>query len=128
MTIYNGYSTDGGSTWTVDNTYPFWFENWGSSAGVTHKDLIGDICEGSMPGYTYLTENYTADWDSEDSLIDVLEPTDTFVSYANSSTRKERIQWLLSWTKEKWRLGADGHLHFINPTCSGTTYDYTYSI
>lgn len=94
---------------------------------ATPKDHIDTICAATMTGFT----NYdaiTTSWDSEDSLIDVLIPLDAFVVYQNSNSRRERIEWLTRWTKEVYRLEADGKLHFINPTVSGTVYDYVYTM
>jgi hypothetical protein len=91
------------------------------------KDHINAICAKTMLGFTPYTA-ITTSWDSEDDLIDTLVFKDSFRIYDNSSTRKERIDWLIRWTKEVYRWEADGKLHFINPTVSGEVYDYTYAI
>jgi hypothetical protein len=94
---------------------------------ATLKDHIDSICAATMTGFTQYTP-ITTSWDSEDSLIDVLIPKDAFKIYKNSSTRKERIDFLIRWTKMVYRLGDDGKLHFFSPKVSGTDYDYTYAI
>lgn len=91
------------------------------------KDNINAICAKTLYGFTPYSA-VTTSWDSEDDLIDVLVFQDSFRIYDQGCTRKERVDWLIRWTKEVYRLENDNELHFINPTVSGETYDYTYAI
>ncbi len=66
-------------------------------------------------------------FDSEDSLIDSYKPRDSFGVYLNSS-RWVKIKELLGYTSCVARFEDDGDLHIFNPTTTGTTYDYEYSL
>lgn len=66
-------------------------------------------------------------WDSHDSLIDTFKLKDYFKVYEGES-RLARVNYCLGHSKEVKRLEADGKLHFLNPTISGTVYDYEYEL
>jgi len=92
----------------------------------TVKDIINDMFDGTMAAYDHCT-TYTVDWDSEDSLIDVYTPKDGFRIYVNGS-RLAALRRLLDYTKCVPIFDADGHITIIQPTITGSTYDYEYSL
>ena len=96
----------------------------------TVKTLIREIAGDT--GVTHLacfnhTPKYDVVFDSEDSLIDSYQPKDSFRIYKNGS-RLAAIRRLLDYTKCVIRYGGDGKIHISNPTVSGDSYDYEYSL
>lgn len=92
----------------------------------TVKTLIGEILGATLACYSHCTA-YLVVWDSEDSLINTYKPKDSFRIYIGGS-RLAAIKRLLDYTKCVMRAQADGKIHIFNPTVSGTTYDYEYSL
>ncbi len=92
----------------------------------TVKTIIAAVLGATLACYNH-TSAWTVVWDSEDSLIDAYIPADAF-SISKNESRLGVVKKLLSYTKEVMRAGNDGKIHFRNPTVSGTTYDYTYSL
>ncbi len=96
----------------------------------TVKDLIREIAGDS--GVTQLSvfnhcTAYDIEFDSEDSLIDVYMPKDSFKIYTNGS-RLAAIRRLLDYTKCVMRAESDGKLHISEPTTTGAVYDYEYKL
>jgi len=91
----------------------------------TVKTLINAIAGATMACFSHTTA-ITVDWDSEDSLIDTFAPKDYF-RVSTGNTRLAKIKELLGYTKCVMRVEADGDIHIINPTVSGTTYAYEYN-
>lgn len=94
------------------------------------KDLIREIAGDS--GVTHLacynhTQKYDVVFDSEDALIDVYQPKDGFRIRLNGS-RLAALSRLLDFTECVMRFGADGKIHILKPTTTGTTYKYQYSL
>ena len=92
----------------------------------TVKDIINDMFDGTMTCYSHCT-TYTVTWDSEDSLIDSFQPKDSFRIYTNG-TRLAALRRLLDYTKCCMRVEDDGEIHIFQPTTSGDSYDYEYSL
>jgi hypothetical protein len=89
-------------------------------------DAIADTTlDNSRPYGNYSA--VTTVWDTEDSLIDTFMPKDLFTIQLNDS-RRDAIKALLAFTGMKMRVEADGNIHFFDPTISGTSYDYEYSL
>jgi len=74
-----------------------------------------------------LTPAYTPTFDSEDSLIDVFMPKDSFQINVDGS-RLEALKTLLGYTKCVMRVEADGGVHIFVPTTTGVSYDYEYKL
>ena len=96
----------------------------------TVKTLIREIAGDT--GVTHLacfnhTTKYDTVFDSEDSLIGTYKPKNSFRIYTGGS-RLAAIQRLLSYTKCVMRFEDDGKIHILQPTISGTIYDYEYSL
>jgi len=94
------------------------------------KDLIREIAGDT--GVTHLacfnhTTSYDVVFDSEDGLIDSYQPKDSFRIYINGS-RLAALRRLLDYTGCVARFRADGKIHILEPTTSGDTYDYEYSL
>jgi len=88
-----------------------------SDDSKTVKTLIREICGDS--GVTQLAcfnhcAKYDVVFDSEDALIDVFEPKDSF-SVRVEERRETKIDELLSWTGCVWRAEADGKIHIFVP-------------
>jgi len=97
-----------------------------SSDTKTVKTLIGEILAATLACYNHCPA-YDVVWDSEDSLIDVYQPKDSFRIYIGGS-RMAAIRRLLDYTKCVGRFQADGKYHIMSPTTTGTTYDYEYTL
>jgi hypothetical protein len=103
-------------------------EYTGYAVNYTIKDFINGILNATLSPYSGL-KSWDVDWDSEDDLID----DDTFfaakrVVINQYDNRLDKVNQLLGLTKCVKRFGNDGHIHILNPTISGTTYDYEYSL
>ncbi|KKK55023.1 hypothetical protein LCGC14_3078750, partial [marine sediment metagenome] len=93
----------------------------------TVKTILTAIINKTLAPYTNYT-SYTATYDSpEDSLIDSFIPKDYFRVLVNED-RLEKVKQLLSWTGAKMRAEDDGKVHFLDPTTTGSTYDYEYQL
>ncbi len=92
----------------------------------TVKTLLTAIVNKTLSPYTNYT-SYTATYDSEDSLVDSFKPKELF-SVGENDSRLSKIKELLSLTGEKMIVKADSKVHFLNPTTTGTTYDYEYEL
>ena len=92
----------------------------------TVKTLLTAIVNKTLAPYTNYT-SYTATYDSTDNIIDDFRPKELFRVGENDS-RLAKIRELLDWTGEKMRVEADGKVHFLNPTTTGSTYDYEYRL
>ena len=79
----------------------------------TVKDLIDAIAGATLACYNHCTA-YTVTYDSEDALIDVFQPKDSFKISLNE-TRLAKIKELLSYTKCVMRAEDDGELHIFVP-------------
>lgn len=99
-----------------------------SDDSKTVKTLIREICGDT--GVTMLAcfnhcASYDVVFDSEDSLIDVFEPKDSFSVRVNER-RESKLDELLSWTQCVKRAEADGKIHIFVP--EDETLDYEYSL
>ncbi len=93
----------------------------------TVKTLLTAIVDKTLAPYTNYT-SYTATYDgSDDALIGSFKPKELF-SVGENDSRLSKIKELLSWTGEKMIVKADGKVHFLNPTTTGSTYDYEYEL
>lgn len=92
----------------------------------TVKDIINDMFDGTMTAYDHC-KTYTVDWDSEDDLIDAYTPKDGFRIY-KGGTRLAALRQLIDYTKCVAIFDADGHITIKEPTTTGATYDYEYSL
>lgn len=92
----------------------------------TVKTLINEIAGATLSCFSGCTA-YDVVWDSEDSLIDTYKPKDSFRIYEGGS-RLAAIRRLLDYTYCVPRYGADGKIHILKPTTTGTTYDYEYTL
>ena len=103
-------------------------EKYAPVAGDTStvKALINAIAGAALAPYTHCVI-YQVDWDSEDNLIDTLQPKDAFRIYVGDD-RLSKIRELLEYTGCHMRAEADGHLHIFVPVTAGETYDYQYSL
>ena len=101
---------------------------WPTTIGNTVADNTAVwTCVGKELYVYSLTPSYTITFDSEDALLDSFKPADSFSIGLNQS-RLSVIQWLLSWTKCSFRVEDDDAIHIFQPTISGTTFDYEYSL
>ena len=82
----------------------------------TTKTIISDMFDGTMACFDHC-KTYTVDWDSEDALIDVYTPKDSFRIYKDGS-RLEALKRLLDDTHCVARFRADGHIHIFVPRTS----------
>ena len=92
----------------------------------TIKTLITAVVDATLPPFSH-TRAFTATFDSQDSLIDAFTPQDSLTIGVND-TRWDVINRLLGWTKNVMRTETDGAFHFLDPTVSGSTYDYEYRV
>ena len=92
----------------------------------TVKTLLTEIITATLSCYNHC-QAYEVVFDSEDSLIDSYQPKDGFRIYVGGS-RLAAIKRLLDYTKCVSRYGADGKVHILQPTISGESYDYQYSL
>lgn len=90
----------------------------------TVKDLLIAIAQADLAPYTGYP-HYTIIFDSEDDLIDSFIPADSFRINVND-TRKAKFKELLQYTDCVARIGNDEAIHILNPTTSGSSYDYQY--
>lgn len=93
----------------------------------TLKTIANNILGTGAYGYAGYGLAVTTSWDSEDSLIDYLVLKNYFKVYENEA-RLTALNEALGYSKEVKRLDSDNKIHFINPTISGTTYDYEYEL
>jgi len=133
------YAVDNIVKRTDSNEYRYICTTAGTSHATTEPtwpDTIGEIvddgtvtwqCVGSPVAIFSACPTYTVTWDSEDALIDVYLPTDSLRIYKNSS-RLAVLRRLLDFTKCIARFEDDGEIHILQPTISGTTYDYQYAL
>jgi len=95
----------------------------------TVKDLLTALCDTTLTDGTNTPyanyPAYTITYDSEDALIDVFIPADGFRVNVNDS-RKSKFMELMNYTNCIAVIKADGEIHIIDPTTSGTTYDAEY--
>ena len=97
----------------------------------TVKDLITLILSGGLTDelgrqpYSHCT-GYTPTYDSEDGLLDSFKVAD-YLTINKGETRLAVIRRLLGYTKCVIRPEDDGNLHILNPTVSGSTYNYEYN-
>ncbi len=93
----------------------------------TVKTLLTAIVDKTLAPYTNYT-SYNATYDgTDDTLLDSYKPRELFRVGENDS-RLSKIKELLNWTGEKMIAKADGKIHFLNPTTTGSTYDYEYRL
>ena len=92
----------------------------------TVKTLLTEIITATLACFSHC-KAYEVVWDSEDSLIDVYMPKDSLRIYTGNS-RLAIIRRLLDFTKCMMIAKADGKIHILQPTISGETYDYEYSL
>ncbi len=92
----------------------------------TVKTLATAVSNATLTPYTNYT-NYTITYDSEDNIIGALKPKDSFNIGINES-RWSKLSQLFGWTGNKIRAEDDGNLHSLNPTTTGSTYDYEYKL
>ena len=90
------------------------------------REILGDTGVTMLACFN-ICPKYDVVFDSEDNLIDSYKPKDGFRIYTNGS-RLAAIRRLLDYTKCVPRWGGDGKVHILNPTTTGTTYDYEYSL
>lgn len=86
----------------------------------TVKTILTAIANATLTGFTH-TKSYTIIFDSEDSLIDSLQPKDYF-SVNFEETRLSAFRKALAWTGCKARIESDGAIHISVPTILGTTW------
>ena len=82
----------------------------------TVKTLFNAVAGATLTVFNHCLA-YTVVWDSEDSLVDVFTPKDTFYVNENES-RFNVLRKLLSWTTCIMRMEADGSIHVRVPTTS----------
>lgn len=92
----------------------------------TVKTLLTQIITATLACYNHC-QAYEVVFDSEDSLIDSYRPKDGFRIYTGGS-RLAAIKRLLDYTKCVSRYCNDGKVHILQPTISGESYDYQYSL
>lgn len=92
----------------------------------TVKTIIQDMFNGTMPAFD-ACPTYTVTFDSEDSLIAVYTPRQSFRVYLNGS-RLAALRRLIDYTGCAFRFGHDGAIHILLPTTTGESYDYEYSL
>ena len=93
----------------------------GDNAGSdTIKDLLTAIAGNGFAPYTH-TSQWTPTYDSEDALLDTLQPKGAINIYLNDS-KLNVTNRLLLFTKVTKRFEDDGEIHFFVPTISGQTW------
>ncbi len=93
----------------------------------TIKTLLTAIVDKTLAPYTNYT-SYNATYDgTDDTLIGSFKPKEAFRVSINAS-RLSMLKWLLAHTGEKMIVKADGKVHFLNPTTTGSTYAYEYKL
>jgi len=92
----------------------------------TVKTLLSAIYGATLDPFT-LCPAIVVSYDSEDDVIAVVAPGQSFRIYLNES-RLTAEGRLLNLTKCVRRFDSDGKAHIFVPTTSGTTYDYEYSL
>jgi len=96
----------------------------------TVKTLIRKICGDSGVSILDCYDHcklYDVVFEGTDTLIDVFQPKDSF-SIKVGETRWDKIKELLFWTQSVAIVKADGKVHIIVATRTGTTYDYEYKL
>ena len=102
----------------------------GIDATWTVKDILTKIVDHTLvcflghPAYDII-------FDSEDSVIDSFCPaasSDTPFIVNDGDIRMSKIKELITYTKCVMRWEDDTKFHVFNPTISGTSYDYTYTL
>ncbi len=94
--------------------------NGNNSGQDTIKDLLTAVAGNSFLPFTHTTI-WTPTYDSEDSLLDTLQPKDA-VNIDLNDSKLNVINRLLLLTKVVKRLEDDGEIHFFVPTISGQTW------
>lgn len=79
----------------------------------TVKTIIDAVMGATLAAFNHCTA-YTVTWDSEDDLIDVFMPKDSFSVYFRES-RQSAIKKLLAFTKCVMRFEDDGNPHILVP-------------
>jgi len=82
----------------------------------TIKTIFTAVAGATQEAFTHC-QAYTVDWISEDSLVDVFQPKDTFYINQNE-TRLNCLRKLLSWTSCVMRWDTDNHIDVFVPTVS----------
>ena len=101
---------------------------WPTTIGNTVADnTVVWTCQGRVINVYDHANWWTPSFDSEDTLLDSFQPKESFSIGLNES-RLSVVKWLLNWTKCSIRAQDDGQPHILQPTVSGTTYDYEYSL
>lgn len=90
------------------------------------KTIIQDMFNGTMTAFNHC-KTYTVTFGTMDSLMTTYIPKDSFRIYTNGS-RLAALKKLLDYTKCVARFESDGAIHIFQPTISGTTYTYEYSL
>jgi len=91
------------------------------------KTLVDSIVEATIDCFSHCTA-YDTVWEyGYDGLADTYIPKDAFRIYVGNN-RLSKINQLLNYTKNVAVVKADGKLHIFEPTTSGETYDYEYSL
>lgn len=83
----------------------------------TIKDLLREVSGILMPPFTHTT-TWIPTFDSEDALLDVVQPKGSVNIHLNES-KLSIINKLLRYTKVTKRLEDDGEIHFFVPTITG---------
>lgn len=95
-----------------------------SSNTDTIKTILTAIAQATLAPFNHCVA-YTITYDSEDSLIDVFQPKDSFAVSAGEN-RLDKMKWLLGNTNCVMRVEDDEEIHIFVPTTTGTSYDYEY--
>jgi len=90
------------------------------------REIAGDSGVTILPCFNHCT-HYDVVFDSTDSLIGTYKPKDGFRIFVNGS-RLAALRRLIDYTKCVMRFEADGKIHVLQPTISGESYDYEYTI
>ena len=98
--------------------------SFGSAVTTLVQDYITNIAGTAVAAYSSYTA-YTVVYDSTDGIIGTFAPADYFSITLNES-RWSKVEELLDYTKCKAREEADGKLHVLLPTTSGTAYNQEY--
>lgn len=93
----------------------------------TVKTLVNEIAGASLGCFSHC-QTYEVVWEEGyHNLADSYKPRDSFRIYVNGN-RLSAINRLLDNTKNVMIPKADGKLHIFQPTTSGESYSYTYSL
>ena len=86
----------------------------------TIKDLLTSIAGTGMPPFTH-TSAFTFTFDSEDGLLNTVQPKIGFSISVNNS-KLWAVNYLLQLTKVVKRVEDDAAVHFLVPTITGQTW------